>query len=178
VGILIHKNILEGQFTIHTERFDENGNFLLLDLTMGNSRYTIGTIYGPNHDDQTNFYDELKIVCEELRNRKIILGGDFNATWDNGRINSNIDVVNMVALPSIARTEKIREISEQLNLVEPYRLLNPNKKDYTYIPSALNNMNRSRLDFFLVSNELMSVIVRYRMHFLAHYSITNKFSYR
>jgi hypothetical protein len=61
----------------------------------------------------------------------------------------------MVALPSIARTEKIREVSEQLNLVEPYRLLNPNKKDYTHIPFALNNMNRSRLDFFLVSNELM-----------------------
>jgi hypothetical protein len=61
----------------------------------------------------------------------------------------------MNALPSVIRTNKVRELAEEIGLIEPYRFLNPNKKEYTYIPSAVNNMNRSRIDFFLVSNNLV-----------------------
>jgi exonuclease III len=155
VGILIHKNIKNEKFVIHNEKTDLEGNYILLDVTIHGKRYTIGAVYGPNYDDQLSTYNKLKRACNELHNENVILGGDFNATWDNSRVNSNIDVVNMNALPSVIRTNKVRELAEEIGLIEPYRFLNPNKKEYTYIPSAVNNMNRSRIDFFLVSNNLV-----------------------
>jgi hypothetical protein len=35
---------------------------------------------------------------------------------------------------------------------DPYRILYPNTREYTLTPSGENQLNRSRLDFFLVSN--------------------------
>ena len=134
------------------------GNYLLLDLEIRNQRYTIGAIYGPNHDEQINMFESLKNECLELGNRQIILGGDFNATWDSSRVNSNIDVINMVDIPSRIRTNKIHEIAEELDLTEPYRFMYPTKKKYTFIPSSLNSMNRSRIDFFLLSLNLATQI--------------------
>jgi hypothetical protein len=87
-----------------------------------------------------------------------VLGGDFNATWDDSRVNSNIDTINMLAIPSRVRTECIKEMAVELDLIEPYRATNPNKREYTYIPSALNNVNRSRIDFFLISSELLEKV--------------------
>jgi hypothetical protein len=64
----------------------------------------------------------------------------------------------MLSIPSRLRTECIKEMAEELDLTEPYRAIYPNKIEYTYIPSALNNMNRYRIDFFLSSSELLEKV--------------------
>jgi hypothetical protein len=45
-------------------------------------------------------------------------------------------------------------MSENLNLVDAYRVLYPNNREFTYIPNAAANINRSRIDFFLISEGL------------------------
>jgi uncharacterized protein YbcI len=62
-------------------------------------------------------------------------------------------------LPSVFRTEKIRQLADKFNLTEPFRMFHPVRKDYTYIPNAAENRNRSRIDFFLTSNSLLTSIV-------------------
>ena len=47
---------------------------------------------------------------------------------------------------------------EKLRITDLYRVLYPNKLDYTYIPTALNHTNRSRLDFFCVSTAFIKDI--------------------
>ena len=84
-----------------------------------------------------------------------MLGGDRNATLDRSRVDKNLDVLNMVSLPSLDRSNAIHDIATTLNLTDPYRTFYPSRKDYTYIPSAVGQNNRSRLDFFLVSTTLM-----------------------
>ena len=90
----------------------------------------------------------------------MILGGDWNATYDDSAVGTNLDVVNMRNIPSLRRTNKIREICATFSLIEPFRNSFPFKRDYTYIPSALNANNRSRLDFFLVSSSLINQSTR------------------
>jgi exonuclease III len=158
VGILVHKNIYGTNFNLIGQETDEEGNYLLLNIEMDSIKYTIGTVYGPNHDDQLITYTRLRNACLKINNRNVILGGDFNATWDESRVNSNIDVVNMVDIPSRIRTVRLKEIADEIGLTDPFRILYPNKKEYTYIPSALNNMNRSRIDFFLISRHLIANI--------------------
>jgi exonuclease III len=43
-------------------------------------------------------------------------------------------------------------------LVDPYRVLYPNKRDYTYSPFGNVRLNRSRLDFFVISSCLVGNI--------------------
>jgi exonuclease III len=87
-----------------------------------------------------------------------ILGGDLNATWDNRPVNENLDVHAMINIPSLFRTNKIRHLCENFNLVDPYRSIFPNKCDFTYVPSVVNNLNRSRIDFFLINVVLIPYV--------------------
>jgi hypothetical protein len=137
---------------------DEEGNFMVIKVETTQGVFTLGSVYGPNHDEQANTYETLSRLIRKNRADKIIIGGDFNATWDNNRVNSNVDVFNMVDIPSRVRTGKIRDLAEEFQLVDAFRTLNPNKKEYTYIPSAINNRNRSRLDFFLISSNIINAI--------------------
>ena len=50
--------------------------------------------------------------------------------------------------------ENIIRIKESLNLVDPWRTNNPVKKRYTW---HHNNGKKGRLDFFLISEELLSI---------------------
>ena len=89
-----------------------------------------------------------------IGNSEIIIGGDWNATWDNSRIGKNLDIINMVSLPSLNRTNALRKLATNLNLTDPFRIFYPGKRDFTFIPSGVNKKNRSRLDFFLISQSL------------------------
>jgi exonuclease III len=49
VGILISKKL---DYTVHGEFRDMDGNILLLDITIQGVRMTIGSVYGPNNDNE------------------------------------------------------------------------------------------------------------------------------
>jgi hypothetical protein len=46
---------------------------------------------------------------------------------------------------------------------DPYRYFYPDQKEFTYIPFAVEATNRSRLDFFIVSESLLSQCVNCRI---------------
>ena len=93
-----------------------------------------------------------------LNTDKIILGGDWNCTVDCRNVDLNIDVLNMAGIPSKLRSEKVRYIFNKYNLKDPYRYFFPTKRDFTYIPANLDATNRSRLDFFGVSESIVPKI--------------------
>jgi exonuclease III len=145
VGILIKRCL---NITVDNIRTDRTGN--ILAMTIHNSIVqptTICSIYGPN-DNNREFYADLNSIFESVNNERIICGGDFNCTWDPSPINENVDTFFMRNLPSVFRTEKIRQMADKFNLTEPFRMFHPVRKDYTYIPNAAENRNRSRIDFF------------------------------
>jgi hypothetical protein len=58
-------------------------------------------------------------------------------------------------IPSRERSVNVKRIAEKFNLSETYRYMYPNGRDFTYIPNALANNNRSRIDFLLASKNLL-----------------------
>ena len=154
VGILISCKL---SHQIHDRRRDNDGNILLLDVIIEGKHIILGSLYGPNRDEERFFYN-LSTFLTQLNCKQKILGGDMNLTWDNRPANINLDTLNMVNTPSIFRTNKLREICNNFNLVDPYRSLHPNRSEYTYVPSAVNNQNRSRIDFFMINVEMLPLL--------------------
>jgi hypothetical protein len=122
-------------------------------MERGGLHFLVGSIYGPNRNE-TEFFDKINNLLSEHSNLPVILGGDFNATWDCRDVADNLDILNMVSPPSKYRSEKINWIARNNALTDPYRYLYPNRRDFTYIPNARQNLNRSRIDFFLISTAL------------------------
>jgi len=151
VGILFKSTLL---YKIHSKTLDFADNYILVDVTIENFRLTIGSVYGPNRDD-LEFFDNLKLDVRNVGQNSVILGGDWNCTYDSNPVQINIDVLNMANIPSKRRSLKIASIAHILNLTDPYRFFNPEKREFTFIPNILNNRNRSRLDFFLISEILI-----------------------
>jgi CRISPR/Cas system-associated protein endoribonuclease Cas2 len=86
----------------------------------------------------------------------IIIGGDFNCTFSTDNIRTNIDCLNMNAPPNLTHSMLIADMCEHLQITDPYQIVHPNKKEYSYVPMAVNAINRSRIDFFLVSTHFIT----------------------
>jgi exonuclease III len=142
-------------------RSDRNGNILALttdSILTGTGTTCILAIYGPN-DNNREFYADLDRIITESNCDLNILGGDWNSTWDINPANNNIDTFMMQNIPSRDRSERVKIIAEKFRLCEPFRHLYPNRKEFSYVPNAVNNLNRSRIDFFLISNGLTNILL-------------------
>jgi hypothetical protein len=57
--------------------------------------------------------------------------------------------------PNVSHSKKLAEICEKYELIDPYRYFNPDLQEFTYAPRSDAMKNRSRIDFFLVSESLL-----------------------
>jgi hypothetical protein len=64
----------------------------------------------------------------------------------------------MVGIPNLVNGTLLREMCVANSLSDPYLTVYPNKKDYTYTPFGDLSKNRSRLDFFIISENLIPFI--------------------
>jgi exonuclease III len=101
-------------------------------------------------------FEFLERTLERWRDLPVVLGGDWNATFSNLPLETNPD---MRAVPSTVRTRHILQLCENFSLSEPFRLLHPDERDYTYIPSGVLRTNRSRIDYFLISDVIFENVV-------------------
>jgi exonuclease III len=151
VGIMYKKSL---GLVINRIRRDRTGNVLGINCNIDDKKLTLISIYGPN-DNSREFYVDVTETVRDLHDPEnlIVIGGDWNSTWDCNPAAENIDVINMQQIPSRERSLKVKEIAENFDLTDPFRFLYPNCSDFTYIPNAQNNTNRSRIDKFLVNTD-------------------------
>jgi exonuclease III len=151
VGILIGSNV---EYKLIDEYKDQTENILAQHCKIKNRELILCSIYGPNSTDR-EFYRNLNVFLNAKRGIEIILGGDWNTTWDNGPADDNIDVFNMMRTPNQTNGNLLHDLCNNFSLTEPYRLLHPEKKTFTYAPFGSTRKNKSRLDFFIVSSSLV-----------------------
>jgi exonuclease III len=152
VGILIDSSL---SFTITDSYKDPNQNILGLNITINGTALFMASIYGPNDNDKT-FFNDLSHVLSLNHNLPIIVGGDWNTTYSTCDSGTNIDIIIMLNPPSKLRSGWLNEICLSSDLIDPYRAFHPSRRDFTYIPRG-SKKNRSRLDFFLISNSILSL---------------------
>ena len=84
-GVLVLvKNSLE--FELKSTVADENGRYILLDVSVQGSNFFMGNVYAPNKtQEQCSFFDKLLQKLDNLvtgQNQRIIIGGDLNDVRD------------------------------------------------------------------------------------------------
>jgi exonuclease III len=146
VGILVKKG-LDAKLSRRRDDIDEN--YMLLELDIKNQNIVLGVIYGPNNNDP-DFFTRLTADITSLGNRRLVLGGDWNATLLTEEVGLNIDILNMVNLPNIRHSLLIQDMCTEFDLLDPYRYKYPNKLKFTFVPRSAAQSNRSRIDFFLI----------------------------
>ena len=92
---------------INTES-DEDSNFIVLKVKIHNHILLIGSVYGPNVNKNIHVFDELTAAVKNLNTSDIVLGGNWNCTWDCRNVDVNVDVLDMVLIPSKRRSEKLK----------------------------------------------------------------------
>jgi exonuclease III len=152
VGILVKKTL--NFVCLDTERDQISDNYLLIRAQVNGTTVILGSIYGPNTRDD-DFFDRLQAGLNRFSGDPVILGGDFNCTVSCLPVRENPDVMNMAELPNLAHSRKLREICNRFDLTDPFRALFPERIDFSYAPWGNLRSNRSRIDFFLVSSNIV-----------------------
>ena len=131
---------------------DENGRFLLLHTFIDNSEFVLVNLYAPTKDNPEEQKLFLNFVREHLcyfLGKKIIMGGDFNIY-----MNPELDKKGGICEKQSECSVILQDLVDELNLCDIYRLQNPDKHRYTWRNKGINGWVHSRLDMFLVSQDL------------------------
>jgi exodeoxyribonuclease-3 len=143
------------------ENFDIEGRVIRSKF----ENFYLYNIYFPNGGQENKrvaykleFYEELLNICDDMHQNgeKIIITGDFNTAHNEIDLaNPKSNEKNTGFLP-----EERKWIDKYLehNFVDAFRELYPEREDYTWWTYRFNSRQRDvgwRLDYFLVSKELM-----------------------
>ena len=146
VLILIHKTV---PFQLTNIIQDPQGRFVIAQGGILSLTLNLVSIYGPN-EDNPKFFEDFFLTLSSLYGLNII-GGDLNCT-----LNPLVDR-STKSDPHKKQSRKIiLQYITDLNLSEIWRKLNPNKLEYSCYSGI--HKSRSRIDYFLVSQELVSKI--------------------
>ena len=121
---------------------DPEGRFVICDLNSSGKQITLANIYAPN-DDNPNFFTPFFEHLTDFNCEDIIVG-DFNLVLDVEK-----DKKGGLARTHYKSLEVINNFSENLDLVDVWRALNPNSLRYTW--RQRKHEIHCRLDFFLIS---------------------------
>lgn len=121
-----------------------------MDLEIEGKRLTLVNVYGPN-EDSPEFFITLAEKIEECENDSCIICGDFNLVQDQ-----NLDTFNYVNINNPRAKDCVLSLKEELNLTDPFRELYEQTKRYTWRKPT--PFKQARLDFFLISESLMSSV--------------------
>ena len=148
VAIVFNTNV---DYKVHNYINDPEGNYLIADLSVDSNRFTLVNLYGPNLDCP-KFFDDLVLKVNTFDNNSVIYCGDFNLVQD-----PKLDYFNYKQLNNVKSHNKILEIKDQCNLLDPFRELNPDTKRFSWRRKS-PILKQARLDFFLITENLMSSV--------------------
>ena len=153
VGLLISSKL---DYDILDTFRDESENILGIHINVNSHRLLFVSIYGPNFNDNI-FFQDLSRRLALFPDSSVIIGGDWNCTYSTADTLENIDIFRMASPPSLFRSRALLDICEMRSLSDPFRDLHPDRLDFTYRPNS-RRPNRSRLDFFIISDNLLNHI--------------------
>ena len=141
-------------YKIHNIIKDEmGGSYLILDISIFDERFTIANIYGPSDRDNPDFFISIFQIIEQIGNRQVMVGGDWNLILD-----SNLDARNYKS--HNPKPQSRRVLLEKINhfdLVDIYRKVYPAKRAYSW--RKFNTIQQSRLDYLLISDSLIDKVI-------------------
>jgi exonuclease III len=147
VTILFNNNF---EYKVLDVKKDVDGCFIAVSIEFLKKRFTLINLYGPSSGDKPGFFDSITKIIELYNNDAVVIAGDWNCYLDR-----DLDVRNYASTVNRPRTrKKIMEIMAAYDLYDVFRELYPEKRQYTW--RQFNSIKQSRLDYFLLSENLMN----------------------
>lgn len=147
IEMIDSKSLLEGRviFTLFTVKDYDMGSIFLVN------------VYAPNgKKDRADFFQTLGIEMEAWGKRHncnhLILTGDFNCILEE------VDKNKPCEIDRDPSARKLKEILNRFDLIDTWRRLNPDKKQFTWRQIDGTNINRNvavRLDRMYISQNLL-----------------------
>lgn len=153
VATLISKRI---QFQLIKQIFDKDGRFLILICLLQNVKCALVNIYAPN-TGQNTFLSKLNILLAEFSEYPIIVGGDMNLVS-----NALVDRSGRPLPVDGTLSSALKELQESFALVDVWRTVNPDMRQYTFYSSA--HLSYSRIDYVLFSQILVGNVIESEIH--------------
>ena len=147
VAILINKSLPYKKLDF---RHDKDGNYVVLIFQLKDYVFNLVNLYGPNSDSPTFYHTVLNESFGHDSDFNIFCG-DWNLVQD-----FNLDCSNYANLNNPRAHRAVLEIKSDYNLVDPWRTLHPDSLQYTW--RRRSPIKQARLDFFLVSENLLNII--------------------
>ena len=144
VAILFKNNF---EFSVSKVKGDSDGNYIILEFTTEGKKLLLCCIYGPNNDDPS-FYTNIQEYILDSQCENVIMCGDFNLV-----LNPELDCYNYKHVNNPSARQKVIDIIEDNDYVDVFRQFHPDTLRYTW--RKKNPLKQSRLDFFLISGNLL-----------------------
>ena len=127
--------------TIHSEE-----KILGIEISFSKTKYVIINVYAPHKKrEKVVFYNKLSNILNKLPSRtvdeNIIVCGDFNSV-----LNNSLDIISG-APHDIGEIDLFASFLSQFNLIDVWRNINKNIKDFTWFRN--NPFIARRLDYFI-----------------------------
>ena len=140
LGWLVGNNII----------IDDEGRYILLEMTIQESPFLLLNSYVPTKlNEQIVFFQEILSAVQSANfdtECRVIIGGDFNVHLDADLDNSGGQIETK------STVKNIQDIMLEYNLIDIWRLRNPDKRQFTW--SNRNPIMQRRIDFWLISDDL------------------------
>ena len=132
----------------------ENGRHIVLRGTFNDNKLTLLNYYAPTADKTTEQQQQLEQILPIIHNSfsELIWGGDMNMT-----LKPELDKYGKTENKTRYAT-KILQILQEYNLCDIWRLMHPDKKRFTWRRSTPKGIQQSRLDYFIISQNLITHI--------------------
>ena len=176
-GIMFKKSLCLNVVTIE-KSIDEN--ILRLSTTMNSLPLTFICVYAPSNANE-EFFSALRNIVNSVGNNNVIVGGDWNCTPSPLPPQFNIDLESHPSPCNQTGSNFISNIMESNNLIDPFRHLFGDKKGFSFERKYPTYISRSRIDFFLIGENLGKFITdagykhtpRIFDHYICHFKLDN-----
>lgn len=126
---------------------DKNGRYIILDLVLADKRIVLVNIYAPNDvNQQVSFFKELQEQPQEISEKTIIIGNDFNCPLS--------ETDKKGGSPNSWKQRVVEEINNLCNLYDLndiWPFLNPSVDQFTWRNKSFKI--QCCLDFYLISKK-------------------------
>ena len=132
------------------------GRFVILKAEINDKMYALINVYAPNKDTNIiKFLNNLFMTLEKNNfdeEENIIIGGDFNCAP-----NPILDKKGGLLIPRKSVVTTIKNLQEELELVNIWRVKNPERKSFTWSQNSPMSFRRLA-DYWLISNTLHDLV--------------------
>ena len=152
-SILIHKTF---DCAITNFKLDENGRYVLLNLEIENSQYTLINVYANNDSKNRNiFFQTISSLIENNSEGSLIIGGDMNDTLESkDRIYRNEANTATKSKP----VANLNKMIKDHNLCDIWRNTHEQLSQFTW--KRKNNVEKSRIDFWLIDANITTLVLK------------------